>query len=104
MWGEHIEGDPREILADAEGDEKAQGADGSPGQLSAQAWLSAALAGGERKQTDIAAECAEQGFSSAKIFRSVADAAGRQAQREVRRRVVLAAPLSRPRTRAYSLA
>lgn len=70
MWGEHIEGDPREILADAEGDEKAQGADGSPGQLSAQAWLSAALAGGERKQTDIAAECAEQGFSSAKIFRA----------------------------------
>jgi hypothetical protein len=24
VWGEHIEGDPREILADAEGDEKAQ--------------------------------------------------------------------------------
>jgi putative DNA primase/helicase len=69
VWGEHIEGDPREILADAEGDEKAL-AGGSPGQLSAQAWLSAVLADGERKQAEIAAEAVEQGFSKDKLFRA----------------------------------
>jgi putative DNA primase/helicase len=67
-WGEPIEGNPRELLSEAEGSDK--DAKDGPGQLSAQAWLSAALAAGERKQPEIAAEGAEQGFSKDRIFRA----------------------------------
>jgi putative DNA primase/helicase len=91
-WGEPIDGNPRELLADAEGTDK--DAKDGPGQLSAQAWLSAALADGERKQLEIAAEGAEQGFSSDKIFR-VEGYRGHQAQVDVHGRLVLAASLSR---------
>jgi putative DNA primase/helicase len=70
LWGEPIEGDPREILTEAEGDGKGEDRNRTPAQLSAQAWLHAALSCGARKQTEIAAEGAEQGFSSDKIFRA----------------------------------
>lgn len=68
VWGERIEGEPREILSEAEGEEKRGGP--SPKQHSAQAWLLAALADGPQKQKDIEAEGAKQSFSSGQIYRA----------------------------------
>jgi hypothetical protein len=67
-WGEPIDGDPRDVLSEAEGEEAKR--EDSPKQLSAQAWLSAALADGPRKQAEIAAEGEEQGFSSGRVYRA----------------------------------
>ena len=65
VWGEHLEGSARDLLAEAEDDGKAGGAANS-----AEAFLRSVLATGERKQSDIAAEGAPLGFSKDKLFRA----------------------------------
>jgi putative DNA primase/helicase len=65
VWGEHLEGSARDLLAEAEA---AAGAEAA--YQGAQAFLRVALAGGERKQQEIAVEGAELGFSSDRLFRA----------------------------------
>ncbi len=66
LWGEHLEGTARDLLAEAED----SGKDETGKAASAQAFLSAALKDGERAQTDVTAEGAELGFSSTRLFRA----------------------------------
>ena len=70
IWGEHIEGTARDLLAEAEDDGKGSDRDGSGGRLGAQEFLTTALANGERRQKEIAAEADAQGFSCDQIFRA----------------------------------
>lgn len=70
-WGEHLEGSARDLLAEAEEDDgkgAAGGADAS--HQGAQAFLRSALADGERRQSEIAAEGGERGFTGDKLFRA----------------------------------
>jgi putative DNA primase/helicase len=66
VWGEHLEGSARDLLAEAED----TGKEDEGKAASAQAFLSAALKAGERSQLDVAAEGAELGFSSGRLFRA----------------------------------
>jgi putative DNA primase/helicase len=66
VWGEHIEGSARDLLAEAED----TGKDEPGNAASAQAFLSAALKDGERAQVDVAAEGGVLGFSSGRLFRA----------------------------------
>jgi len=72
-WGEQLEGSAIDLLAEAEGDGGGKGSAGDQGAEAcnrAEAFLETALEGGERRQQDIAAEAAEAGFSSGRIFRA----------------------------------
>lgn len=70
LWGERLEGSARDLLAEAEDDGKGAGGSAEAASRGAQAFLLSALAGGERWQPDVAAEGAELGFSSSRIFRA----------------------------------
>jgi putative DNA primase/helicase len=70
VWGEPLEGSARDLLAEAEDDGKGAPEEAEVGSLSAQAFLQSALADGERKQSEIAAEGAALGFSSDRLFRA----------------------------------
>ena len=70
LWGEYLEGSARDLLAEAEDDGKETVKSADAALLSVQAWLRAALADGERKQSEISAEGAEQGFSRGRLFRA----------------------------------
>jgi putative DNA primase/helicase len=70
VWGEPLEGSARDLLAEAEDDGKGAPEGAEVASLSAQAFLRSALAVGERKQSEIAAEGAALGFSGDRLFRA----------------------------------
>jgi putative DNA primase/helicase len=70
VWGEHIDGSARDLLAEAEDDGKGTGGGGAERSRGAQGFLQSVLAAGERSQLEIAAEGATLGFSGDKLFRA----------------------------------
>jgi putative DNA primase/helicase len=70
LWGERLEGSARDLLAEAEEGGTGPADNAEAATRSAQAFLERALSGGERPQKDVAAEGAELGFSSDRLFRA----------------------------------
>jgi putative DNA primase/helicase len=70
VWGERLEGSARDLLAEAEDDGKGTAASAEAASQSAQEFLETALSAGPRPQKEIAAEGAERGFSSDRLFRA----------------------------------
>ena len=71
VWGDRLEGTARDLLAEAEDDGKASSPKAERASLSAPRPSSRRSSGdGERRQKEIAAEGAEAGFSSDRLFRA----------------------------------
>jgi putative DNA primase/helicase len=70
VWGERLAGSARDLLAEAEDDGKGTAGGAEAASQNAQEFLETALSAGPRPQKEIAAEGAERGFSSDRLFRA----------------------------------